>query len=357
MARAETLAGVVGTVRDHGFHALRVARVVQETADSCSLVFEVPEELRETFAYDAGQFCNLRVDAAGASYVRCYSMSSAPALGEDLQVTVKRVPGGVVSNWLNDHAAPGLVLELSPPSGFFRLTGCTDELVAFAAGSGITPVFSLVKTALATTGRRVRLLYANRGPDSVIFGRELAELARSSQGRLRVTHHLDSERGMVDREAVEAFLAKPPAARTAEHYLCGPAPFMEVVEQSLLATGVEPGRIHIERFTPAELPPLGVDLTPAGVAPHVTIQLDGRRESTEHRPGTTILQTARQLGMSPPFSCESGSCATCMARVVTGEVSMLVNNALTPEEVDDGWILTCQAVPVSPEVHVVYEGN
>lgn len=341
------------TLRDHGFHRLRVARIVHETADARSVVLEVPEDLAEVFAYQPGQFCNLRVEAAGDIHVRCYSMSSAPVVDDELVVTVKGVPGGVVSNWLVDHLEAGDELDVSPPAGFFQLTADEADVVAYAAGSGITPVFSLIKTALAATGRTVRLLYANRDADSVIFGSELRELADRYVDRFTLVESLDVERGFVDGDAVAAFVGDKV---TAEHYVCGPAAFMDVVEHTLLAAGTDPTSLHIERYTPLERPtahPLAQGQAAASAA-RVTIELDGRTDSTEHHPGTTIVQAARQMGMSPPTSCESGSCATCMARLIEGEVSMFVNNALTPEEVEDGWVLTCQSVPTTPSVHVVY---
>ena len=335
-------------MRDHGFHPLRVTQVIRETADASSFVFEVPPELQEAFTYEAGQFCSFRVEVGGQSLVRCYSMCSAPALGEPLQVTVKRVPDGAVSNWLNDHLHEGDELEAAPPTGFFQLDAGDGDVVALAGGSGITPVFSIVKTALATTDRRVRLLYANRDGDSIIFAAELERLAAEHPERFEVVHRLDVEHGFVDADVVAPF-ADPGAS----FYVCGPTPFMDIVETTLLAGGIDEGRIHIERFTAAEPVPVPLADEPAG-ATQVTIELDGRTATTEHHPGTTLLQTARQLGMSPPFSCESGSCATCMGRLVEGTVRMHVNNALTADEVDEGWVLTCQSVPTSPVVHVVY---
>jgi 3-ketosteroid 9alpha-monooxygenase subunit B len=329
-------------VRDHGYHPLRVAQVVRETDDASSFVLEVPEDLREAFAYSPGQFCTFRVEVDGEPFVRCYSMCSAPALGEPLQVTVKRVPDGVVSNWMNDHLAAGDVIDVMPPAGFFQLTAGDGDVVAFAGGSGITPVFSIVKTALATTSRRVRLLYANRDRESTIFRDAIDGL-----DRLEVVHHLDVEQGFVDAHVVRPFVGGD-----ADYYICGPTPFMDVVEAALLEAGVDEGRIHIERFTAAERAPLPEPDEPA--ATEVTIELDGKTASGTHRAGTTILQTARALGMSPPFSCESGSCATCMAKLVEGSASMFTNNALTPDEVDEGWVLTCQAVPTAPVLHVIY---
>lgn len=352
---ASSAAPPATAVRDHKFHPVTVRAVVPETADAASIVLDVPESLRAGFEYEAGQFCTFRVVVDGVALHRCYSMSSAPGVDDDLQVTVKRVPGGAVSNWLLDNVAPGDPVEVTYPAGAFRLAPGETEMVAFAAGSGITPVFSIAKAALATADRPVRLLYANRDAGSVIFADALDDLGSQYGEGLEIAHHLDVERGFVDAEVVRSFLGgEPPAG--AGYYLCGPTPFMDVVEQALLAAGVGSDRIHVERFTPATppveaMPPVDV---PVDVRTRVTIELDGRSDTADHRPGTTVLQTARQMGMTPPFSCESGSCATCMARVVDGSVEMHVNDALTDDEVAEGWVLTCQAVPTSATVHVVY---
>lgn len=386
MPRSDVMDRTVRAVRDHKFHQLRVGRVVRETAEAASYVLEIPDALRQAFAYEAGQFCNVQVTVDDRTHMRCYSMSSSPAVDSTLQLTVKRVPGGVVSNWIVDHLAPGDEVSVAPPTGFFQLAPGDGEVLAFAAGSGITPVYSVLKTALATTDRRVRLLYANRDRDSVIFDAGLQALEARHRDRLAVVHHLDAEQGYVDAAAVHAFAGgagaggevgeafaggtgEPGGAGglggrgelgSAECYICGPEPFMAVVEQALSGIGADPARCHVERFTAAEAP--AVPGTPAGAAgaavpdgTQVTIELGGRTATTGHRPGTTVLQAARQMGMAPPYSCEAGNCATCMARVVEGSVSMRANNALTPEEVDDGWVLTCQAVPSSATLHVTYD--
>ena len=324
--------------------------MVRETADASSFVLDVPADMREAFAYESGQFCNFRVWVDGQPFVRCYSMSSAPVVDADLRVTVKRVPDGVVSNWMNDHLSPGDIVEVSRPAGFFRLVEGKGDIVAFSAGSGITPVLSLLKTAVATTSQRVRLLYANRDEDAIILRPEIDALAAHPQ--FTVSHHLDVEQGFVDENAIDAFMDTSVGA---EFYVCGPGPFMDVVEHTLLERGVEAARIHIERFTPEEWLPEPEPSSATDATTRVTVQIGGRTETTDYHLGTTILQTARQMGMSPPFSCESGSCATCMARLIEGTASMHVNNALTPEEVAEGWVLTCQALPTSPTVHVVYE--
>jgi 3-ketosteroid 9alpha-monooxygenase subunit B len=358
-----------GAPRDHGFHPLRVARVVHETAEAASFVLDVPDDLRDAFAYEAGQFLTFRVRVDGESHLRCYSMSSSPAVDTELQVTVKRVPGGVVSNWMIDTLVPGRVVEATCPAGVFVLPPDAGggsgpgrgDIVAFGAGSGITPLYSLLKHALATTERPVRLLYANRDRDAVIFDAELEALSGRHAGRLDVVHHLDVERGFVDPEALRPFVeAAAPAG--ADVYVCGPAPFMEIVEGALLAHGVHPARINVERFSPQDDGPAASDDDGQAAAQHaasaptqVTISLGGRTATVDHHPGTTLLQTARQMGLAPPYSCESGSCATCMAQLVEGDVRMHVNNALTDDEVADGWVLTCQSVPTSPTVRVVYE--
>ena len=353
MAIAGSTARETAPGRDHRFHPLRIGRVVRETAEASSFVLEVPPELEDAFAYRAGQFCTFRTRIDGQPHIRSYSMSSSPAVDDEFSVTVKRVPGGAVSNWMIDSLTPGDVIETTCPAGVFCLGTGGGEVVAFAAGSGITPVYSILKTALASSSRPVRLLYANRDRDAVIFDEELTRLAEEHPRRLHLEHHLDVETGFVDDEAARQFAGE--AQSDAEYFVCGPEPFMEIVERALTAAGVDAERIHIERFTPPE-PEVGPEATPpSSEASQVTIGLDGQTQSAEHRPGTTILQTARQMGLAPPFSCEAGNCATCMAKLVEGEVSIRANNALTDEEVAEGWVLTCQSVPASPSVHVVYE--
>ena len=352
VASGESPAPPTSVAPDHRFHPLRVASVARETAEAISFVLQVPDDLRSAFAYESGQFCTFRVWVDGQPHVRCYSMSSAPAVDDELRVTVKRVPGGTVSNWLHDHLAPGSMVDVARPAGFFRLGAEERDLMAFSAGSGITPVLSLVKSALATTSRRVRLLYANQDHRAVIFRDELDDLVDRFGERCTVAHHLDVEHGLVGPDAVRAFAE---GAVGAECYVCGPAPFMDVVERTLLADGFEPPRIHIERFTPDELPAIAEADGDAATTTHLTIEVGGRTASADHYPGTTILQTARQMELAPPSSCESGSCATCMAKLIRGTASMRVNNALTEDEVADGWVLTCQALPTSATVQVSYD--
>jgi ferredoxin-NADP reductase len=325
---------------------------VRETDDAVSLVLEIPDELRTAYGYAAGQFLTFRVAVDGEPTYRSYSMSSAPEADVELAVTVKRVPGGAVSNRLNE-LAPGDVLEASAPAGRFRLGSQDRGIVAFAAGSGITPIFSLIKSAMLTTSRPVRLLYANREPSSVIFAEALDDLATHRGERLEVTHRYDDVDGFVGADTVAEYVE---AARDADVYVCGPGPFMDIVESALLAGGVPADQIHIERFNvTAAAPPADPDPADADTGEiTVTIEIDGKKETVTYHRGTTILQTARSAGLRPPSSCEAGNCATCMAKCVEGEVKMRVNDALFDDEVADGWILTCQSEPITPTVHVIY---
>ncbi|GAX56831.1 ferredoxin--NADP reductase [Streptomyces olivochromogenes] len=333
-------------VRDHGFHPVRIKRIVQETADTRTYVLDAP------FPYRAGQFLTVR--ACGA--LRSYSMSSSPETDDELMTTVKRVPGGLVSNWMHEHLAPGDVIETTAPAGVFCLRETDEPLVAYCGGSGITPVLSLVKTALATTNRHVRVLSANRDADSIIFGSALAELAERHPDRFEIRHHLDDQGGFITDLLVREFAG---VDVDADFYLCGPAPFMDLAERALLVHGVEADQIFAERFTPAaeETPgnPGSGSAAPAEKEGTVSIVLAGKRRSVPRHSGETLLESARRAGLMPPFSCESGNCGTCIAQVTEGEAKMRVNNALDDDEVTEGWVLTCQGEPVTPDITVVYE--
>lgn len=337
---------------DRGYHGLRIREVVDETADTRSFVLEIPPELEETFSYAAGQFCTFRATIDGESVVRCYSMSSSPEAGDRFTTTVKRVPGGKMSNWMNDALSPGDTIEAMAPAGLFVLRESEAPIVAFAGGSGITPVFSILKSALVATQRDLALIYANRAADAVIFARELDRLRADAAGRLSVHHHLDSQEGFLDAEACAALAGD---RADADVYVCGPAPFMETVEAGLALRGLNEAHVFIERFAVDE------DDGAAG-APGAEIEteslvfrLEGREHPARYEAGDTLLAAARRAGLKAPFSCEAGNCASCMARLEKGSAAMRVNNALTTEEVDEGWILTCQAKPTSREVVVNYD--
>ena len=316
-------------LREHGYHSLHVKQVVRETHDARSFVLDVPEDLRNTFRYRPGQFCTFRVRVDGSEQLRSYSMSSAPETDRDLTVTVKRVAGGLVSNWFLDNVSEGEVVEVTKPAGVFCAQATERPVVGFCGGSGITPVVSIVKHVLWTTLRSVRLLYANRDRDSVIFDNVLADLCARLPDRLDVRRHFDSEGGFLRGESIADFVS---GALEADFYICGPGPFMDLAESTLQGLGVERDRVFIERFlveqqekkaaavaAPAE--------TPADVPDEVTVILAGKKTVVAYQPGDTLLETARRGGLRPPFSCEAGNCATCMAFLKEGSVTMRANNA------------------------------
>ncbi len=360
------MADMAKVLREHGFHPLAVKSIMQETPDTKSFVVEVPADLADVFVYEAGQFCNVRAAIDGEEVLRCYSMSSAPATDADLAITVKRVAGGLMSNWLHDHVVEGETLELMKPSGEFVPHATDAPIVGFCGGSGVTPVFSIAKQVLTTTTtRHVRVLYANRDRESVIFDSEWARLEQQYGERLSVQHHLDADSGFLTAADVQAFVG---AAPQADFYVCGPGPFMDIVEAGLTAAGVPAERISIERFVTGGQPaaparagvPAAAPAAPTGDAEaqateELTIILKGKPHTFAYTPGDTVLDAARRVGLKPPYSCELGNCASCMALVKEGAATMRRNTALRPNEVAEGWVLTCQARPTGRTVVVEYE--
>jgi len=333
---------------------VRVSRVIDETHDARSYELEIPPELRERFAYRAGQYLTFEVPLAGERIVRCYSLASSPDVGDAPKVTVKRVAGGRGSNWFHDTVAAGSRLRVLPPLGRFVLHDTQLPLLLFAGGSGITPVVSLIKSALATTGRRIRLLYANRDERSVIFRSELDALAAAHPARLEVRHHLDDASGFVTADEVRAACG---SFEDAECYLCGPGPFMAGVEATLRAAGVPDARIRIERFElPAEHAQTGVSADAAAGGPsELVVHLEGRTHRVPVAAGQTLLAAARAAGLAPPFACEEAFCGSCAAKLVRGEVVLDRNDVFNAQDLAAGWILTCHGRPASAECEISWD--
>jgi ferredoxin-NADP reductase len=326
-----------------------ITGVIEETSDTKSFVLEIPGFLTDTFSYLAGQYCTFRASVAGDIVVRSYSMSSCPELREPLTVTVKRVTDGIMSNYMIDELVEGQSIEVMRPAGKFLLQPRSVPIVAFAGGSGITPVISVIKSALVSTDRSILLVYANRDPESVIFRDALESLCSRFDDRLHVYHHLDSESGFLGPDDCVALVD---GRADADFYVCGPGPYMQTVETGLEQVGIRPSQLFIERFV---LPEDASILTESSATESLTIRLGRRKHTAEYHSGETLLEAARRAGLSPPSSCEAGNCATCMAHLDEGVVAMRVNNALTPAEVEEGWILTCQSIPQSRTVVVNYD--
>lgn len=350
--------------RGHNYQMLQVVDVVQETAGAKSVVLEVPRHLKSTFTYRAGQFLTIRLRLTGNQHIRCYSMSSSPAVDENIRITVKRVEGGVVSNWFNQWAKPGLKVESMLPSGDFVLTDAADEhdIVAFCSGSGITPVFSIASTALATTGRRVRVYYANQQRDAIIFADALAKLIEEHPGRIEVVHHVYDEIGYLATQQVIDFLA---ASATPDVYVCGSRHFNATTREALTGLGLPSESVHFENFTPDDtLAPaddasgLTVDRAAAVASSRtetINVRLRGQRISVPYEKGETVLDAGRRASISPPFACESGICGACIGFMRDGEVLMAGGcKSLSAEEAAEGWVLACRAIPQTPTIEIEF---
>jgi 3-ketosteroid 9alpha-monooxygenase subunit B len=327
-----------------------VAEVISETADACSLVLDVPPELADVFAYRPGQFLTVRVPRGrGGSVARCYSLSSSPHAGDPPTVTVKRIDGGHASNWIADHMRPGDVLNVLPPAGTFCPPSLAGDFLLFAGGSGITPVISIVKSALAAGQGRITLIYANRDERSVIFSSELRRLAGD---RLLVVHWLDSLHGPPTAAGLAA-LARPYAG--AEAFICGPDPYLAIVRQALGQLGVPPKSVHVERFVSLAENPFEATEPTGGLAATLEVCLDGETRQLPWPAGTRMLDVLIDQGLDPPFSCREGICGACACQLTGGEVEMAHNEVLEAEDLADGYILACQSLALTPEVSITYQ--
>ncbi|AGL18250.1 1,2-phenylacetyl-CoA epoxidase subunit PaaE [Actinoplanes sp. N902-109] len=337
------------------FHALTVAAVERLCADAVAVTFEVPGELAGRFAFRPGQ--SLTVARAGER--RTYSIC-APAGGRP-RIGVREVPGGLVSSWLVHEVRPGDVVEVAPPSGSF-----TPDLAAggrhvlIAAGSGITPVLSIAASLLRVPGTHVSVLYGNRRATTVMFAEELADLKDTYPDRFELVHLLSREAretelltGRLDAAKLRTLLPLLIDVPAVDHWwLCGPFGMVTAATEVLSSYGTEAGRIHRELFWVDEAPPEPVRDEPApdGVTTEVTVLLDGRSTTVAVPAGRTILEGAQRTRPDLPFACKGGVCGTCRAKVTEGAARMRRNFALEPAEIAAGYVLTCQAVPVSASV-------
>ena len=334
------------------FYQVRVAEVVRETDDACSLVLDVPPDLETRFGYRPGQFVTVRVPSEQTgSVARCYSLSSSPHAGDRPAITVKRTGGGYASNWIHDNITAGSTVDLLPPAGTFVPKVLDLDFLLFAAGSGITPVMSILKSALAAGRGRVVLVYANRDERSVIFAAALRELVAGFPGRLTVVHWLDSLLGVPSAAAIAA-LARPYASY--EPFICGPDPWVLAVREALGQLGVQAKRVHVERFLSLADNPFEAHAEGGAEATLAVTLEDGAAKRLPWPAGMRMLDVLIDAGLDAPYSCRQGICGACACQLTGGEVEMAHNEVLEQADLDEGYILACQAVPLTADVSITY---
>jgi ring-1,2-phenylacetyl-CoA epoxidase subunit PaaE len=351
------------------FHRLAVSELRRETPDAVSLTFAIPKELEQDYRFSPGQYLTLRTTMDGEEVRRSYSICSGPDDGE-LRIAVKKVDGGAFSNWAADELSCGDVLDVMTPTGRFGVASAPTEArihVGFAAGSGITPILSIVKGVMALEpNSRFFLFYGNRSTGGMLFRETLEELKDRFIERLSVFHVISGEEqdipilhGRLDGEKVRVLLRSLVGTESIDHlFICGPSGMSEEIEATCRDIGIPADRVHVERFV-SEFggKPRPKMVVPAGAPPKAMAALiiDGKRREVPVAEGEAILDAALRAGVDLPFACKGGMCSTCRARLVEGEAQMEVNYSLEPWELEKGFVLTCQARPTSDRVVVDYD--
>jgi ring-1,2-phenylacetyl-CoA epoxidase subunit PaaE len=351
------------------FHRLAVSDLRRESSDAVSLTFEIPQELTDDYSFAPGQYLTLRTTMDGEEVRRSYSICSGPDDGE-LRIAVKKVDGGAFSSWAADELKAGDQLDVMTPTGRFGVAHAPNEArvyVGFAAGSGITPILSIVKGVLAREpGSRFFLFYGNRSTGGMLFREALEELKDRFMQRLSVFHVISGEEqdipilhGRLDGDKVRVLLRSLVPASSVDHvFICGPAAMSEDIEATCRDIGIAEDRIHVERFVsefggkPRPKAVVQVTAPPKATA---SLIIDGKRRDVPVAQDESILDAALRAGMDLPFACKGGMCSTCRAKLVEGDARMEVNYSLEPWELKAGFILTCQARPVSDKVVVDYD--
>ena len=356
------------------FYPLKVTDIRKETNDCVSVAFEIPKEFKDYFRFIQGQYVTLKIIIDGEELRRSYSICSSPAADSEFRIASKKVTNGKVSNFLYDQLRTGDILEVMTPMGNFHAPLNPVEqrnYVLFAGGSGITPVFSIIKTVLNVEPKsRIILFYGNRDEDSIIFKKPLHDLEKKYPDRFKIHAVLefpevntdDLFKGVMTVEKTEILLKRFADVKSvSEFFICGPLPMMNNVKRALENLGVAKESIHIEYFTtvlediakaeksepPHKIPSL---------SSKITVILDGAETSFElNSKGKSILDAAIEHDLDVPFACKGAVCCTCKAKLLEGKVDMDMNYALTPNEVDKGYILTCQSHPITEKIVVSYD--
>lgn len=351
------------------FHLLKIKDVIRETEEAVSISFDIPDEFRNDYAYRSGQYLTLRADINGEDIRRSYSLCSAPH-EKEWRVAVKQVENGKFSTFANTELKAGMELQVMTPTGNFLVD--TNPMnkksyVLFAAGSGITPILSIAKSVLISEPESdVTLFYGNKGMSSIIFKEQLEALKNEHMDRLRIIHLLSREslgsdilKGRIDQEKTtelyNAFLKNTDIDAV---YICGPESMIIGVKESMLENGVDKSNIHFELFTSPTDPNEKVEMPTNSpkIDSNVTIILDGDEiDISLSSNGEKILDAAQAAGADLPFACKGGVCCTCKAKILEGSASMEVNYALEADEVDAGYILTCQAHPTSDKLVISFD--
>ncbi|MDA2889695.1 ferredoxin--NADP reductase [Mycolicibacterium sp. BiH015] len=341
---------------------LEIAHVIEETTDSRSLVFKSPADAPvppEKLRYSPGQFLTLRVpsDRTG-SVARCYSLCSSPFTGDPLTVTVKRTADGYASNWLCDNAHAGMRMHVLAPSGTFVPKTLDTDFLLLAAGSGITPMLAILKSALSEGSGKVTLVYANRDEKSVIFAETLRDLGAKYPDRLTAIHWLETVQGLPNVQAMSELFAP---YRGREAFICGPGPFMAAAEEALKLAGTPADKVHIEVFKSLESDPfarvtIAADDPDSDEGPATAVvTLDGTTHEVTWPRKAKLLDVLLDKGLDAPFSCREGHCGACAVLKKSGDVEMEVNDVLEQQDLDEGLILACQAHPRTDSVEVTFD--
>ncbi|MDP5171689.1 MAG: FAD-binding oxidoreductase [Bacteroidia bacterium] len=366
------------------FVSVAIDEIKDETPDAYTIFFQNPDPLQ--FTYFPGQYLTVKLDVDGESIRRAFSLSSSPATDDRLSVTIKRVENGLASNFIRDHLTAGDLVEIMPPMGRFYVETdptATNHYVLIGAGSGITPLMSILKTVLNTEPQsKVSLWYGNRNRASIIFREELAHFSAQYPERLHVHHILtapdfdwDGPQGRLDVKAIynlvsELFMTDE---LRKQYYICGPNGLMDAAEKALDQHAVHPADVHREYYSapvPTEAEVEAAYASPEATAPSniyddgeeayelitrtITVTVDGKRQEISVAPESFILQAAIAAKLDPPYACQSGICTTCRAMLVSGVVAMKETEGLSTSELEEGFVLTCQSHPLSDGVELAY---
>ena len=357
------------------FYQLKVSDVRRETSDAVSVAFEIPVQLAAEYQYKQGQYLTLKLKHNGEELRRSYSVCTSPFAEKELRIAIKEVQDGRASTFINRHLKAGDLVEVMTPMGNFHspLSGANKKnYVLFAGGSGITPMMSILKSVLYIEKQStVTLIYANRNEESTIFKNEIEKIASENKDKVQVVFVHDAPKqageelytGILTPQKVKAIIAKHVDLKlNNDFFICGPGPMMENVKQVLEELKVEKEKIHIEYFT-SVLETLAAAEKPAATSggnglSKVTVTLYGIETTFDLATnGNSILDAATENGVDAPYSCKGAVCCTCRAKVLEGKVSMDANFALTDHEVEQGYVLTCQAHPLTDKVVLDYDAS